>query len=100
MTQGTQHTITHELLRACPAVPLTTDGAELPPDEMSPGLQVTVQGEQDGRLIVAAAGSSPSQTYRYLVNRDDLARAIREPSLLPREGQAPTSSSNAAGSPD
>ncbi len=100
MTQGTQHTTTYELLRACPAVPLATDGAEMPPAEMSPGLEVTVEGEQDGRLIVAAAGSSPSQTYRYLVNRDDLARAIREPSLLPREGQAPTSSSNTAGSPD
>jgi hypothetical protein len=61
---------------------------------------VKIDGDQDGQLVVAAVGSSQAFTYRYLVDRDDLARAIREPPLLPREGQAPTASSNRAGAPD
>jgi len=99
MTNAKRET-TYELLRTCPAVPLATDGSEQPLTEMSPGLQVTIDGERDGRLIVSALGSSSSQTYRYIVSRDDLARAVREPELLPREGQALTSSSNTAGAPD
>jgi hypothetical protein len=100
MTQNAQHVTTFELLRACPAIPLATDGSEMPPAEMPPGMEVSLEGERMGRLIVSARGSSPSQAYRYIVGRDDLARAVREPSLLPREGQAPTSSSNTAGAPD
>jgi hypothetical protein len=67
---------------------------------MSLGSQVRIDGDQEGQLVVAAVGSSPAFTYRYLVNRDDLARAIRAPPLLPREGQAPTAASNSAGAPD
>jgi hypothetical protein len=67
---------------------------------MSPGSQVRIDGDQDGQMLVSAVGSSPTFTYRYLVNRDDLARAIRAPSLLPREGQAPTAASTSAGAPD
>ncbi len=100
MTTNGERAVTHELLRACPAIPLATDGRELPAGEMPPGLQVAIEGEQDGRLLVAAQGSSPSQTYRYLVTREALSRAVREPDLLPREGQAPTASSNTSGAPD
>ena len=100
MTEGSEQGPVYELLRACPAVPLTTEGRRLESAEMSPGLQVRIDGDQDGQLLVSAVGSSPVHTYRYLVNRDDLALAIREPSFLPREGQAPTASSNTAGAPD
>jgi hypothetical protein len=100
MTQdGAQHP-TYELQRACPSVPLATDGSELPAQDMPPGLRVTVDEERDGHLVVSAVGSSPSQIYRYLVTREALSEAISDPDLLPREGQAPTASSNTAGSPD
>lgn len=100
MSRDKETVSTFELLRACPATPLATDGSEMPADEMPPGLRLEIEGEQDGRLLVAAQGSSPSQTYRYLVTREALSRAVSRPELLPREGQAPTASSNTAGAPD
>jgi hypothetical protein len=67
---------------------------------MPPAMRVTVAGEQGGRLVVESEGSTPSQRWRYLVERADFERAIAPPDGLPREGQAPTPSSNTSGSPD
>jgi hypothetical protein len=68
--------------------------------EMPPAMRVTVTGEQDGRLVVESDGSTPGQRWRYLVERSEFERAVTPPDGLPREGQAPTSSSNTSGSPD
>ena len=90
----------YELFRACPAVPLGQDGSEQEPAEMSPGMEVAAVEERGDRLVVESRGSTPASPWRYLVQRADLERAITPPERLPREGQAPTSSSNTAGSPD
>ena len=90
----------YELLRACPAVPLTQDGRELDRAEMSPAMQVQIVEERGDHLVVQSAGSTPAQQWRYLVSRADLQQAITPPEDLPREGVAPTASSNTAGSPD
>lgn len=90
----------YELFRACPAIPLAQDGARLEPSDMPVGMQVVVNGEQGDRLVVESLGSTPSQRWRYLVRRADFERAVTPPDTLPRDGQAPTSSSNTSGSPD
>jgi len=89
-----------ELHRACAATPLAQDGGELPPSEMPPAMRVTVVEERGDRLVVESLGSAPATPWRYLVARADFERAVTPPADLPREGQAPTSSSNTAGSPD
>ena len=90
----------YELLRACPAVPLAQDGRELDPAEMPPAMKVQLVEERGDRLVVQSAGSTPTQQWRYLVARADFERAITPPEDLPREGLAPTASSNTVGSPD
>ena len=90
----------YELFRACPAIPLAQDGGQSEPSELPPAMRITITGEQGDRLVVESLGSTPSQHWRYLVERADLERAVTPPDDLPRDGQAPTSSSNTAGSPD
>ncbi len=100
VTHETDDTTWYELMRACPAIPLATDGAELSPEDLSPGLELAIDEERDERLVVVSRGSVPDRQWRYLVTRTDFERAITRPEDLPREGQAPTASSNTAGSPE
>ena len=91
----------YELMRACRATPLTSDGRPLPEEEdLSPGRELRVVEERDDRLLVESRGSAPASDWRYLVERADFELAITPPDDLPRSGQAPTASSNTAGSPD
>ena len=90
----------YELFRACSAIPLTQDGGQLEPSDMPVAMRLAVIGEQGDSLVVESHGSTPSQRWRYLVQRADFERAVTPPDDLPRDGQAPTSSSNTSGSPD
>jgi hypothetical protein len=89
-----------ELYRACTATPLGAEGSELEPGEMPPGMEVRVVEERGDRLVVESRSSTPAQSWRYLVRRDDFDRATSPPETLPREGIAPTASANTSGSPD
>ena len=100
VTHETADTTWHELMRTCPATPLATDGAELAPDELPPGLELAIEEERGEQLVVVSRGSVPDRQWRYLVTRADFERAITRPEDLPREGQSPTASANTAGSPE
>jgi hypothetical protein len=90
----------YELFRACPAIPLAQDGTEMDPAQLPIAMEISIVEERGESVVVESRGSTPAQPWRYLVQRADLERAVTSPEELPREGQAPTASSNTAGSPD
>ena len=100
VTHETAETTWYELMRDCPAIPLATDGAELPPEDLSPGLELTIEEERGEQLVVVSRGSVPDRQWRYLVARADFERAITRPDDAPREGQAPTAPASTSGGPD
>jgi len=100
VTHETADTTWYELMRSCPSIPLATDGAELSPEELSPGLELAIDEERGEQLVVISRGSVPNRQWRYLVSRADFERAVTRPQDVPREGQAPTASANTSGSPD
>lgn len=90
----------HELFRACEAQPVGEGGSTLPPEEMSPGSEVTVVATDGDTVTVERRGTAPFQRQHFHVRRDELRRAITPPADQPREGQAPTAPATTAGSPD
>ena len=90
----------YELMRACRATPLAADGSEQPEEELSPGHELALVEERGDRLLVRSAGTASMGEWQYLVRREEFEAAITPPEQLPRVGQAPTTSSNTAGSPD
>ena len=100
VTHEAADTTWFELLRSCPAVPLATDGAELPPEDLSPGLELAIEEDRGEQLVVVSRGSVPDRQWRYLVTRADFERAVTRPQDLPGEGQAPTAPASTSGSPE
>lgn len=91
----------YELFQSCPVIALATDGSEAGPEELSPGIQVFVLGERDGRLLLESRGAAPESRWQYLAERAVFERALTAPEDLPRGGSAPgVTVDNHGGSPD
>ena len=100
MVSNAQSETWHELKRACPAIPLATDGAQQAREDLSPAMQLRIVEERGEQLLVESRSSTPSIQWRYLVQRRDFETAITTPDTLPREGQAPSAPATTSGSPD